>query len=196
MQKGKAMNHNNRGLSLVELVVAMAIGSIVALAAFLFVGKSLRSYTVATDTINLQKESQVLMDQLAGWIMEGNRAVVQDDAVVGKVLVIYQIPVQQDSKKVPGGHKASQTASKRIIWTQNQKLYMIREEGISDVNTDSTLIQSNMAVDENCVSEYMEQFLVSIDATNPAKVTLDLKLSKGEQNHSVSDTVLIRNQLL
>lgn len=196
MQKGKAMNHNNRGLSLVELVVAMAIGSIVALAAVLFVGKSLRSYTVATDTINLQKESQVLMDQLAGWIMEGNRAVVQDDAVVGKVLVIYQIPVQQDSKKVPGEHKASQTASKRIIWTQNQKLYMIREEGISDVNTDSTLIQSNMAVDENCVSEYMEQFFVSIDATNPAKVTLDLKLSKGEQNHSVSDTVLIRNQLL
>lgn len=196
MQKGKAMNHNNRGLSLVELVVAMAIGSIVALAAVLFVGKSLRSYTVATDTINLQKESQVLMDQLAGWIMEGNRAVVQDDAVVGKVLVIYQIPVQQDSKKVPGEHKASQTANKRIIWTQNQKLYMIREEGISDVNTDSTLIQSNMAVDENCVSEYMEQFFVSIDATNPAKVTLDLKLSKGEQNHSVSDTVLIRNQLL
>lgn len=67
------MRQDDRGFSLVELIIAMAIASIIMGAAIMFMNSAQRSYRTAESTINLQVESQILMEQLANWVMESNR---------------------------------------------------------------------------------------------------------------------------
>ena len=56
------MKHNNKGFSLVELIIAITISLIVLGAATMMLGSAQKSYRVAEETINLQKESQILME--------------------------------------------------------------------------------------------------------------------------------------
>ena len=49
------MKHNNKGFSLVELIIAITISLIVLGAATMMLGSAQKSYRVAEETINLQK---------------------------------------------------------------------------------------------------------------------------------------------
>ena len=70
------MKKDNRGITLVELVVAISMAVIVMGAATLFIRSAVNGYRKASDTIDLQMESQVVMEQASTWIMEGNNVKV------------------------------------------------------------------------------------------------------------------------
>ncbi len=67
------MRHDNRGMSLVELILAMTMATIVMGAAMLFLRTALNTYTLADAHIDVQKEAQMNLEQIGTWIMEGNR---------------------------------------------------------------------------------------------------------------------------
>lgn len=67
------MRHDNKGMSLVELILAMTMATIVMGAATLFLRTALNTYTLADAHIDVQKEAQMNLEQVGTWIMEGNR---------------------------------------------------------------------------------------------------------------------------
>lgn len=111
------MKQDNRGLTLIELIIAIAVSTIILGATLLFISNALRSYNFATNTIDLQMESHVMMEQVGAWIMEGNRIEVANGVEVrfldadadeippkvDNVLVIYQIPRTSDMGRLPAG---------------------------------------------------------------------------------------------
>ena len=114
------IKENNRGITLVELMIAIAMSVIILGAAALFMNSSQKGYQMASDTIALQKESQILMEQIGTWIMEGNRV-----ETTGNMLVIYSIPRQVDPNFWPNGTDPAwkdMTAKKRVVWQQGGKL--------------------------------------------------------------------------
>ena len=158
--------NDNRGLTFVELIIAISISVIVLVAATLFIKNAINSYNVASDTIDSQMESQILMEQLGKWIMEGNR--VKTD---GDVLLIYKIPRSINLSKLPTPGPAgtplptpdTSSPNVRAIWSDNGKLYM-KEQYLPDVNHDTVTIDVSVdEVEDTCIGEYVEKFLPEID---------------------------------
>ena len=65
---------DNKGFSLVELIISMAVLAIVSLAIMVLVQYGTRSYTYAKSELNLQMEAQTLLAQINTMIQESNYA--------------------------------------------------------------------------------------------------------------------------
>lgn len=189
------MKQDNRGITLMELMIAITITVVVMGAATLFIRTALKSYDAASNTIDLQMESQIVMEQISTWIMEGNKVKVID----GDTLVIYHIPRQIESSKFPSSLDSSDrpdmTISKRIIGVENGKLYMKVVSPV-DLSTDADVsLTASDAVIENCIGEYVIEFTPTVDATNQDEVTVSMRLKEGTQEYELSNLVKIRNEL-
>ena len=71
----------NRGITLVELIIAIAMSSIIIGATTLLIRTAQKDYQYTSDTADIQTETQVLMEQVGKWIMEGNRIKVEDGGI-------------------------------------------------------------------------------------------------------------------
>lgn len=201
---------NNKGLTLVELIIAVAMSTVIIGAASMFLYNAEKTYHTAEYSVDLQLEAQILMEQVANWVMESNRIVVSDDR---KVLVLYYIP-RNNNKNLgdlyPLGFSPSEvvTASRRIIFCEDGKLYMKSENGIADAQSQVNGIINPVAgspefytdadlIPENCIGEYVGSFSLSI--TDPKEsimsVTVNLGMQESTQGYSVSDTFSLRNGL-
>lgn len=189
--------NDNRGLTFVELIIAISISVIVLVAATLFIKNAINSYNVASDTIDLQMESQILMEQLGKWIMEGNR--VKTD---GDVLLIYEIPRSINLSKLPTPGPAgtplptpdTSSPNVRAIWSNNGKMYM-KEQYLPDVNHDTVTINpSTDETEDKCIGAYVEQFLPEVKDTGK-DVVVDLALKLGKRSYNVKNQFKLRNEL-
>lgn len=176
---------------MVELLIAVTMSVVILGATALLLRSAQGDYQHTSATVNLQSESQVLMEQLGMWIMEGNRIKVD-----GKMLTVYQIPRKSSTTLPAGVTPPPDTASKRVIWLSGKKLYMKVFSGISDADADTTTVSALDEIEENCIGEYVTDFVPVIDAESPSNVKLDLKLEQGTQKYKVSDVIHVRNELV
>lgn len=183
-----------------ELIIAIAISTIIMGAATLFLGTAHKNYNNASAQINLQSESQILMEQLGMWVMEGNRVEIVDDAYATK-LVVYQIPRNVDSSDLPTGVlRPAKTTSKRIFWMPKggKKLYVKTFTGIADPDADSTTVTADDEKTENCIGEYVTAFspAVAADASGRmATVSISLEMQRLKQKYSIQNDFKVRNAL-
>lgn len=122
------MEKDNRGITLVELIIAITISVIIVGAATLFFMTAQKSYRRAQETVHLQEETQILMEQLASWIMEGNGVKIINDAAYGQVLVIYQIP-RKTTTALPDGMTLEDAKKEGNLAGWGQALY---ENGVGN----------------------------------------------------------------
>ena len=184
------MKQDNRGMTLVELIIAMTISVIILGAATLFIGSAQRNLNTATSVIDLQMESQVLMEQLATWIMEGNGVKVDGD-----VLVIYSIP-RKTNTALPPGVTMPTDSEKRIIWRKDDKLYTMVVDGIADPDADVTVVTDADATQDHCISEYMKDFTPVIDPVNKTKVKITVQMETGVKEYELENEITLRNEWL
>lgn len=177
-------------MTFVELLIAAAMSAIIVTAVTMFIGNAHKSYQNASESVNLQMESQILMEQLGTWIMEGNRVEVN-----GSVLTIYDIP-RRITTPLPAGEVYDDKASKRVVWIADGKLYMKVFTHIADPDTDTSSVGAEDAKEENCIGIYVTGFTPSLDAAEPAKVEIKLKLEQGKQKYEVENEIMVRNEIV
>ena len=122
------MPNDHRGITLVELIIAIAISTVILGAATLFLGMAHKNYNHASAQIDLQSESQILMEQIGMWVMEGNRVEELDPSVRcpwDRHLYDSEHPVGNQSGRCrsPGGCKQAGDLDlcrwKEIIYKEN-----------------------------------------------------------------------------
>ena len=191
---------NDRGITFVELIIAIAVSTIILGAATLFLGTAQKNYNGVSAQLDLQSESQILMEQLGMWVMEGNRVDVIDNAYATQ-LVVYQVPRNIDSANLPSGvSRPTETASKRIFWMPkgSSKLYVKKFTGIADVDADTSTVSSTDETTANCIGEYVTSFTptVTTDADNKnATVDISLKMQYMKQKYEIKNEFKVRNAL-
>lgn len=195
------MQIDHRGITFVELIIAIAISTIIMGAATLFLGTAHKNYNNASAQIDLQSESQILMEQLGMWVMEGNRVKVIDDAYATR-LVVYQIADHIDSTDLPDGvSRPVQNTSKRIFWIpkgEKKKLYMKKFLNISDPDTDTTDVSASDEIDENCLGDYVKEFtpiVISDENKKNITVSISLKMEYLKQKYEIENEFKVRNEL-
>ena len=209
---------NNKGLSLVELVIAIAMSTIVVGAAAVFLYNAEKSYRVAEYSVDLQTEAQILMEQMSNWVLMSNWVQVIDESTDQSILVLYYIPNNEKKYKLEeegGTLKLKATtgdakATRSLIFVQDKKLYYISDtesvtgEYLNEIKAggfdkDSLPTPS----DEDCVGEFVSGFTVDIpfgvDADKINSIIVKLGMSEGvntqSQSYSVKNQFSIRNSI-
>lgn len=204
------MKKDNRGLTLVELIVAIAITAIVAGSIAFLLRTSLHLYGNETADAALQQELQITLNQIMDYAMESQEVVVSGAGSDTDILALGKIiPKQSDSDKVK--------LDAQIIWREDDKLYLKKEiiDDIEKETKDGTLnakVSSIVAVasatkDNYLLAEYVSAFSVNVagpvDGTTNYKnpVALDISIEfkkKGSAEDiikKVSDKAVLRNKL-
>ena len=218
------MKQDNRGLTLIELIIAVAVSTIILGATFLFIRNSLHSYEVATNAVDLQMESHVMMEQVGAWIMEGNRIDVvkvnismpggsEETGTPADVLVIYKIPRTADIGRLPTGVVRDANgnlttdldsgvdnpdliqATKRLIWMQDNRLYTKVIDNVTNFDSDVTTAVPDVDEWGDCICEYFEVFTPTW-VPDKATVKIDVMLKAGVQEYEVENEFKVRNEIL
>ena len=189
------MRRDQNGITFIELIIAIAISAIIMAAATMFLGAAHKNYNNASAQIDLQSESQILMEQLGMWVMEGNRVEALDASASGaKGIGIYQIP-RTPSVENPDGAAAPDPVTKRVIWlsASGKKLYTKTTTG-TDLTADTTVITAATdEVQQNLLGEYVTDFTGSVDEDSKASVTISLKMEYLKQSYEIKNVFKVRN---
>ena len=188
------MRKDHSGITFVELIIAIAISTIIFGAAILFLGMAHKNYNHASAQIDLQSESQILMEQIGMWVMEEKL----DPSVSGvEGIVIYKIP-GTPSITNPAGAAAPEAASKRVIWISagGKKLYT-KKMAVADPKTDTTVISADTdEVQENLIGEYVTAFTGTVNASaEKASVSVSFDMQYLEQKYTIQNEFKLRNVL-
>ena len=186
------MPNDHRGITLVELIIAIAISTVILGAATLFLGMAHKNYNHASAQIDLQSESQILMEQIGMWVMEGNRVEELDPSVSGvRGIAIYRTP-NTPSVTNP------EAARKRVIliFAGGKKLYT-KKMAVADPKTDTTVISAATdEVQENLIGEYVTAFTGTVNAsTEKASVAVSFDMQYLEQKYTIQNEFKLRNVL-
>lgn len=187
---------DNRGITLIELIIAIAISTIVVGAATFLLSTAQKNYSSASASVDLQSEAQILMEQMGTWIMEGNRVEVN---AAGDKLTVYQIPRKVTTTRPTGAETLKTDTSKRVFWISNKlkgkkMLYMKKFDGIADPDSDTTDVVDADAILDNCIGEHVTSFS-AVEDTSKAKVTITLEFRQGTQKYSITNEFKLRNAL-
>lgn len=189
------MRQDDKGITLVEIIIAITVSTIVIGASIIFMRNAMKSYGVAADTIDIQIEAQVLMEQLATWVMEGNFVAEKDDSG-NDVFIIYHI-----SRKAPDGADQALMGKNwmRVFWCDGKgKLYMHKvEEDMAPKAPDARHFDYSGWTTEQTrsqLSDYVKGFTVEIDdEDSPSKVTVTLSMDAGTKEYEFTNEINIRN---
>lgn len=212
------MRQDDRGITLVEIIISIAVSAIVIGAATLFIRNALKSYSYAAATVDLQIESQVLMEQFATWVMEGNYAERKTEAGTDKaVYVIYHFPrTAPEDLKIPNPNiEQSDLLGKswmRVFWFDGDgKLYTYLQENAPaapPAETDSNYTYDALAKkakdDGSLFCKHVDGFEVGINgldwddwvaggSKDLHTMTVELSLKSGIQEYKLTDEINIRN---
>ena len=194
-ERSGSVRRDQNGITFIELIIAIAISAIIMAAATMFLGAAHKNYNNASAQIDLQSESQILMEQFGMWVMEGNRVEAFDASPPGpKGIVIYQIP-RTPSVENPDGAAAPDPVTKRVIWlsASGKKLYT-KTTTVTDLTADTTVITA--ATDDgrrNLLGEYVTYFTGSVDEDSKASVTISLKMEYLKQSYEIKNVFKVRN---
>lgn len=119
------MLRREEGFTLVEMVIAMGMFSLVMGAILVFMTSGSKSYGYSSGELNMQMESQMLINQVRDMVYDSNYAEYQP---AKKALLLYKISVspretEAVTEKVYTPVGFNNIVKKRVIYWRNKKLY-------------------------------------------------------------------------
>lgn len=189
---------DNKGITLVELIIAVAISCIVLGAATLLVKTAQDDYQYTSQAADIQSESQVVMEKLGKWIMEGNRIGVKNVSGKPDELTIYYISRETKTKLPSGVMPSAEKTKKKIIWVKDGKMYMKSYADIADPDTDTVTYTNTDEIEENCIADNIKDFTAKVttdSSDSSCMVNLKLIFKRGTQEYKAENAVKVRNKL-
>ncbi len=195
--------NKNSGFSLIELLVTIAISSVVILMISFILVRGTTLFKGENEEIDIQSEMQIVRNQISETLM-GAKSVVIVDA--GEHLVIYTGPVVKESNKLkaepqnPGD--VTNVTTERIITYDRTNHSVYISSTLNDAISEGSLISNYVTsmtvdIDEGCMREtkdgegkVTEQYYV-----NPLSINVELVLSHGGKSSDIDMNVRVRNIL-
>lgn len=197
------MKRDNRGLSLVELLVAIAISAVVAGSIGFLLVTSLRMYNNEITEVSLQQELQMTLNQVMDYAMESQTVCTGTLSSGSDYLVLGTIEEDYATSKT--------YLHSEIFWVEDTSLYMRKVKIDYDDDLYDHVEDAIAEVGSNPVSCLLADYVTSVSVVvrnvddvakkykNPLSIDISLEFSKnassGPMFKSVSDTATLRNRV-
>lgn len=197
---------DNRGLTLVELLIAIAITSVVAVAIFGFIVVGARSFSSTSSDINIQHEAQLVFNQLQDLLVDtaiGVDYMYSDSAETDKIVSTdAEIPASATEKKLVMYNYDPDDESKHVyevVWnvTESRIYYSEYLPLLSvDGSGNSTVSRGSVVHSMQLMGENIVDFAVDLsDMESKRIVRVDLEFLKGTKEYRSSHNITLRNQI-
>lgn len=216
------LKHNNKGLSLVELIVAISVGVIVASAIAALMTFAIRMYRNESANLSAQYELQTNVNQIMDTIMGANTYVIQSKEAGSTLLcdthyaafgkyngTDFEGVIFVAGPENPAGTGRFNIYMDRDKWTGSTALAAVSSQ-VSVIEADMTSAHSRYLLGEGSTQFRIEPKIltespktyVNITAAgykNPLSVEVELNFQKDATgkvvNRHVKDEALIRNKI-
>lgn len=183
------MKVNTKGITIIELMLGVVLFSIVALSITYFISTGTKTCGEAENTINVQEESQVVMNQLLGITVEGNSLDFKTDSTGDA-----RFYVMNTDKKL------ETTNIEKILYFKKSsgELYYY-EVNSSTSDDDKKQIAKEISGATSSISlgqllgEYLTEFKVAIDTTS-YNVTFEVDFNLLGKEMKSKDSITLRNR--
>ena len=186
---------NNKGFSLIELIITVAILTIITSAILGFIVTGTKSYGNVNEEVELQQEAQLTFNQLSDLIIDStngikyyyndneNKIILTDsditETVTSKTLAIY------NTVKEAGVEKKY---IYNIIWKKSENKLYLRKDTIAATGAVTKGTPELMA-------EYVNDFSPSLaKAQNKKKVVIELSFIKNNKSYVSKKNFALRNK--
>lgn len=193
------MHIGKKGFTLVEIIVSLAIMSIVAGAVGAFVIAGNNSYMRGSRELTLQEEAQLTANQLIDLIIDVERG------------ISFQTTTG-DAVNVEGNVEANGVPAAELILRNNDNVYMVRWQGGSGYDSANQLylyeaVNGGKDADGNMIwgdpktaapslmAEYVTAFNIDLTDLDKRKVKLEMTFSYQDKTYNISETIKLRNDL-
>ncbi|MGN0373884.1 MAG: prepilin-type N-terminal cleavage/methylation domain-containing protein [Butyrivibrio sp.] len=184
----------NKGVSLVEVLVSVAVSLIVFLVASSFIATSMGFFDKQNGTINLQNELMESSNKLNDTLMEASYLEMNNLSDGGRILFTGKYNTARTKFTTGKG------TARRVEWYKSSgKLYVMDtpSDSISADNKAGYLISSyvtgiTITIQDECAIFQPDG---SIQYEQPLILKLEVEVSDGKEKRSDSKTVTLRNTL-
>ena len=199
-RKSSRIKQDNKGFTLVELLVGIAVIAIVSGLIGVFLIFSTRTYGKVTDEADLQEDAQILLSQMDNYIIDTDSALryYADESESGsgtEILKDSLYPGGADglTKKWLEIYKTTDSGytKETILWTKSTGKLTYKQETIDTAGA----VTEN--IEEQDLASDVTDF--SIDLTKVIslrQVTVSVALTSGDRSYSADTTVYLRNQIV
>ncbi len=177
---------NNKGLSLVELIVAFAIIAIAGTAVAGLITVGTRHFNSTGKDTGLQYEQQVVVNRLKDSLLEASSAISYNDAT--KTLLVYSLKDMGTTMSGGVAHTYKYVISK--IFLQGTELRYI--SGEYDV-LDASLLPGG---DGTLLGENVKDVTFSLADIDKGKINFDITFEKDDKEITSSQVVSLRNAVM
>lgn len=167
---------DNKGMTLIELIISIAISSIVVLMIVSFIDGASETFRRANNEVNLQMEAQTALNQLNNLAMEA------------KNIIETEPLASEDKRYIIESNTDFYTV---ILVKSDKKIYLVHKSKSDSTIEDAKTVLYNEA--EHLLTEYVKDLTIStIDEKKVVTITLTLSLGE-EKDYKVNKKVRLRN---
>lgn len=191
----------NKGFTLVEIIVCLAIMTIVAGSVGAFIVAGNNSYLRGNKELTLQEEAQLTANQMIDLIID-----VEKDIKFTKITATTAVDLDGNSAKDDAGNEV-QAQVGELLLVNNDNAYMIRWQGSSNAGTEyenanqvylyEAATEADLATASPALmAEHVSSFQVDLsEARSKRKVILKMMFAYQDKTYQISETIKLRNAL-
>jgi prepilin-type N-terminal cleavage/methylation domain-containing protein len=186
------MPKNNKGFTLVELLVTVAVAAIVMGGAVGLIMTGYKQYHGQNTNINLQYEAQLAMNQLEDLILNATNGIAYEKAAdaASATLTLYS----QGESEADDGTTTTQNIVTTVVWDSvKSQLYLSKYNYVenADGSTERAPISTNQLM-----ADYIENFSIDLaDLSEKKMVGIAMDFSFDEKSYSTKNDVKLRNSI-
>lgn len=189
---------NNKGFSLIELIIAMAVGSIVLLLVATMLTRGTSLFREQNDEVNMRNDYQVLRNQLDQIIMEAKTLIVEKQ---GDDIIIYTGDVKKDSAVREFTTAIADRTTERVITYDKSENSIYISGQYSERLLKGNLISDMVAdfdIELDDSSKKVELNAMGVEETyyvNPLRINITLELKEKDRDINSDFSLNLRNRI-
>ena len=191
LKKGK--KHNNKGFTLTEVLVALAVSSVVITIVIAFISQGSRFYKTQSNTINLQNELQETSNVITDTLQEATYLSIISNS---KNLEVYT-----GSYEIKVGKKlfTSVKGSSRYILRDGTGIYVFDKADTDYINEkdkpgyrySNNIEEITVNISDKCKTEVADSEVI----TQPVMLDVYIKVTHNDTSRFENKTITLRNKI-